>query len=63
MASTQNPAFGNQPAKRSSLDQHLIRLAGSSLYREICCACGATDAAGDRRLLKPCPGMLGVLRP
>jgi hypothetical protein len=34
--------------------------SGSSLYSEICALCGATDAAGDRRLVTPCPGRPGV---
>ena len=33
---------------------HTTRISDSSLYDEICTKCGATDAAGDDRLDKPC---------
>ena len=35
---------------------HQLSCAGSELYAEICSTCGATDAAGDRRLALLCPG-------
>lgn len=34
---------------------HVTRFSDSSLYDEVCCNCGATDARGDDRLIKPCP--------
>lgn len=33
---------------------HKTRNSDSSLYDEVCTLCGATDAAGDRRLEQPC---------
>lgn len=35
---------------------HVTRYSDSSLYDEKCIHCGATDARGDDRLAKPCPG-------
>ena len=34
---------------------HKERFSDSSLYDYVCDKCGATDAAGDDRLEKPCP--------
>jgi len=34
---------------------HETRYSDSSLYDEVCVKCGATDAAGDKRLNEPCP--------
>lgn len=35
---------------------HKTRFSDSSVYDEVCIYCGATDARGDPRLEKPCPG-------
>jgi hypothetical protein len=34
---------------------HNTRLSDSSLYDEVCSACGATDANGMADLSRPCP--------
>jgi hypothetical protein len=39
---------------------HQVRQSGSALYGDICALCGATDAAGDRRMYRPCPRLPGI---
>ena len=41
---------------RQGAPAHRLTQAGSALYAHICTLCAATDAPGDRRLVKPCPG-------
>ena len=36
--------------------QHRTRMTDASSHDEVCIDCGATDARGDDRLTKPCPG-------
>jgi len=43
----------------STLNGHRLTRAGSALYGNICLCCAATDAAGDQRLERPCPGDFG----